>query len=72
MDIERAGMNGVGGLLRGPKTMRIEPHRFILYEATIFDFLHILIAYEKELVWCNIYALAKEQEAYVIRSALCF
>ena len=47
MDIESAGMDGVGGLLRWPKAMRIEPHRSILYKATISDFLEILIAYER-------------------------
>jgi hypothetical protein len=30
-------MGGVGGILREPKSMRIEAHWFIFYKATIFD-----------------------------------
>ena len=37
MVIERVGMDGVGGILREPKSMLIEPPRSIFYEATIFD-----------------------------------
>jgi hypothetical protein len=37
--IGRAGMGGVGGILREPKSMLIyiERPRFIFYKATIFD-----------------------------------
>ena len=37
MGIRRAGMGGVGGILREPKSMRIETPWFIFYKATIFD-----------------------------------
>jgi hypothetical protein len=35
--VRRAGMGGVGGILREPKSMLIEPPRSIFYKATIFD-----------------------------------
>ena len=42
MVIERVGMDGVGGLLWGPKTMLIERNLFILYKATIFAIFFFL------------------------------
>ena len=42
MDIERVGMDGVGGLLWGPKTMLISPNWSILYKTTIFDIFSFL------------------------------
>jgi hypothetical protein len=37
----RVGMGGVGGILREPKSILIEPPWSIFYEATIFDTLLI-------------------------------
>ena len=37
VSIRRAGMGGVGGILREPKSMLIEPPWSIFYRATIFD-----------------------------------
>ena len=37
MGIRRAGMGGVFGILREPKSMRIEAPRPIFYKAAIFD-----------------------------------
>ena len=37
MGIRSARMGGVGGILREPKSMLIEPPRSIFYKATIFD-----------------------------------
>ena len=42
MGIERAGVDGVGRLSWGPKTMLIEPNWLILYKATIFDIFSFL------------------------------
>jgi hypothetical protein len=37
-------MGGVGGILRETKSMHIEAHWFIFYEATIFDtFLNVIV-----------------------------
>jgi hypothetical protein len=41
VDIERAGMDVMGGLLQGPKTMLIEPNWFIIQG---HHFLHIFIS----------------------------
>ena len=37
MGIRRVGMGGVGGILREPKSMLIEPPQSIFYKTTIFD-----------------------------------
>ena len=45
MGIRMASMDGVGGMLREPKSMLIKPALSILYKATIFDTFLIVVAY---------------------------
>jgi hypothetical protein len=66
--IERVGMDGVGGILREPKSMLIEPPRSIFYKAIIFDtFLirdsdcslkRLLGARTPRVFWGNVYLSA--------------
>jgi hypothetical protein len=48
VDIRRTGMGGVGGILREPKSMLIEPPWSIFYKATIFATFLLVIAHYRD------------------------